>query len=65
MDLFEADDCLRRERSVRLGVLIGCLRIDRQRLESETTLTGCLRGDANVAVVTPAEDGDGNELAWA
>ena len=53
MGLLEADDCLRRERSVRLDLLICCLRIDGQRLESETIVTGRLRSHTNVAVVKP------------
>ena len=48
MGLLETDDCLQRERSVRLDLLICCLRIDGQRLESETIVTGSLRGDADV-----------------
>ena len=64
MGLLEADDCLRRERSVRLDLLMCCLRIDGRRLESETIVTGRLRSHADVAMMQVADHRDSDELPW-
>ena len=65
MGFIEAYERLQQGRSVRLDLPICCVQIESQRLESEIVVTGKLRSDANVAMVKPAEDGDGDEFALA